>query len=396
MLTRKNYLDKMIKFKDPDLIKIIVGVRRSGKSTLLKQFRDHLLEQFFEEQVLFFTLEYKINDVFRDGDEFYRHLKEQITEKETYVLIDEIQMVRDWQRVVASILAEYPHVDIYITGSNAHLLSGELATNIAGRYVQIPIYPLSFNEYLEFKRDDPSYLEDHFYRYITEGGFPKAVLSNNQDLQQTTLRDIFSSIVLYDIMGRGEVRDQDVFLRVIHFLLDNIGNIISINNIVTTLRSDGIKTTHKTVSHFLYLLEQAFFFYKVQRYNIRGKELLRSKAKYYVVDTGIRNAQLAKSWRDNTGSQIENIVFIELKRRGYDVSVGDYSGKEIDFIARNHQETIYYQVTRQLPENSTRETDNLLHLPDNYKKMIITANRMDVGSVEGIEIIHVIDFLRKD
>ena len=313
--------------------------------------------------------------------------------EKTYFLFDEIQEVENWQRVVNGLRVAYDS-DIYITGSNATMLSGELATLLSGRYVEIKIMPLSFIEFCEFKnyQDDSRYLR-YYQEYLEIGSFPSVALLQNESLTENVLEGIFDSIILKDVSLRGGIKDTALLLRIVRYLMDQIGHPVSAGSIANTLSSSGRKTSNETVDKYLNLLEDSFIFYKADRYDIRGKERLKTLSKYYVVDLGLRNVVLGRN-RGNFGSQLENIVFLELIRRGFEVSVGKLDDKEIDFVCRNPHETLYVQVAYELPQNSKRETDNLLRIPDNYRKILITGNPMDSGVVEGIEILSVIDFLR--
>jgi predicted AAA+ superfamily ATPase len=395
MIERPTYVSWLKKAKDTEFIKVITGVRRSGKSMILEMARrmieeagsQNILQMNFESQA-FLTIK-KGEDLaaFIQSAEFDRHQK-------VYFLFDEIQEVEGWQKVINSLRVDYD-ADIYITGSNAKLLSGELATYLSGRYVELKVFPLSFKEYLSFidfdaRSKSPDVV---FNDYVTWGGFPMLPGLADDQIKQSVSEGIFDSILLKDVALRGEVRDRELLLRVVDFLLDNIGKPLSSTNIANSLKNYNVKTTNSSVDRYLNLLRDALLFYRAQRYDIRGKERLKTLGKYYVVDTGLRNQQLGKTFRDNRGNQLENIVFVELQRRGYQVFVGKYDTKEIDFVALKAGRYEYFQVTYQLPENSTREEDNLLKLPDNYRKTIITASRMDVGNIGGIDVVHIVDWL---
>ena len=395
MYNRKDYLEQLIKFKDTEFIKVITGVRRSGKTYLLKSFKE-MLEQLgvIEENIFFMSFESFRNRKFRDAEKLYEKIITTVSKNEKiYFLFDEIQLVTDWQDVVNSLRIDF-NSDIYVTGSNASILSGELATLLAGRYVTIEVFPFSFKEFLDFT-DSVKSTEEVFFDYVTSGGFPSLLHITHQDVKTTIMIDILDTILYKDIAMRANLSNEEVLVRVVDYLLDNIGQTISVNKIVNTMKTDGINVSFQTIDKLLLQLENAYLFYKVQRYDLRGKERLKTLGKYFVVDTGIRNYRLTKTFRDNMGSQIENIVYIELKRRGYRVFVGKYDDYEIDFVAYKNNIVKYYQVTRQMPKD-TREEDNLLRIPDNYEKKIITANRMDVGNIGGIEIQYITDFLLCD
>lgn len=395
MINRPVYIQKLLRYHQYPEIKVITGVRRSGKSTLLRLFHEKLVLE--NRNVVLLNFEQATNDHLRTYEAFYTFLKEQLDiSPETTFLLDEIQNVEQWQRALASVQAEYTTVQLYITGSNASLLSGELATNIVGRTVQLHVYPLSFKEYLTFTGKNSQDIQTLF-SYVTFGGLPSAVRAEEDiDYSRSVLTDILDGILFRDVVSRGNIRQQELFKRVVKFVMDNIGNVLSVNRIVSYLKLEGLKTSFQTIDSFLTLLEEAFVLYKAEQFDIRGKERLKSQAKYYVVDTGLRNNLLGKDYRDNAGNQLENIVFLELKRRGYTVHVGKYDGKEIDFVANKDGAYHYYQVTRQIPEESTRESDNLLYIPDNYEKRMITANPLDPRDIDGIQVVFILDFLLEE
>jgi len=397
MFERKQYMKWLVDARDTEFIKVITGVRRSGKSMLLKMVEKMILDSgVTAEQVVFVNFESSSSDSLKTSE----NLKEYVQglgfskDQKVYFLFDEIQEVSEWQVFVNSLRVDYD-ADIYLTGSNANLLSGELATYLSGRYITLNVYPLSFAEYLEFSGFDEKVgiLDKEFLTYMQWGGFPMLPTLLNEELKRAVLDGIIDSILFKDVALRGEIRDKENLIRVVNFLLDIIGNTISTKKISDTLKGEGITISAPSVDRFLGLLTDAMIFYRAQRYDIRGKSHLRTQAKYYVVDIGLRNQRLGKTYRDNVGSQLENIVYIELKRRGYEVSVGKFDTKEIDFVALKGGVVKYYQVAYQLPFENTREEDNLINLPDNYKKTIITANRMDVGNIAGIDVIHIVDFL---
>lgn len=394
-ILRPLYLKRIEPMIDTEFIKVITGVRRSGKSYLLLMIRDQLLKRgISEKQIIYLNFENPEYFDLLDYRKLYEYLKKKVDKsKKTYFFFDEIQEVHEWQKLINGLRVAFDS-DIYITGSNASLLSGELASYLTGRYVQIPVLPLTFREYLKFKnyeQDDPA---RHFNDYLEYGGFPSVVLQDNNQLKRDVLSGIYNSILLRDVAGRATIKNTEVLERVGLFLLGNAGQLISINKIANTLRSSGFKISNNTIEAYLNLLQDAFLFYKVPRYDIRGKELLKGQGKFYAVDLGFVRSQLRRE-RINRGSKIENLVYLELLSRGYEVFVGKYDTKEIDFVAKNDSDTLYIQVTDQIPQNNTRETDNFLHLPTGYRKIIITNNWDDVGVIDGIEVVHITDFLTK-
>lgn len=394
-ILRPLYLKRIEPMIDTEFIKVITGVRRSGKSYLLLMIRDQLLKRgISEKQIIYLNFENPEYFDLLDYRKLYEYLKKKVDKsKKTYFFFDEIQEVHEWQKLINGLRVAFDS-DIYITGSNASLLSGELASYLTGRYVQIPVLPLTFREYLKFKnyeQDDPA---RHFNDYLKYGGFPSVVLQDNNQLKRDVLSGIYNSILLRDVAGRATIKNTEVLERVGLFLLGNAGQLISINKIANTLRSSGFKISNNTIEAYLNLLQDAFLFYKVPRYDIRGKELLKGQGKFYAVDLGFVRSQLRRE-RINRGSKIENLVYLELLSRDYEVFVGKYDTKEIDFVAKNDSDTLYIQVTNQIPQNNTRETDNFLHLPTGYRKIIITNNWDDVGVIDGIEVVHITDFLTK-
>lgn len=393
---RRQYIRRLVEFRDTEFIKVLTGVRRSGKSCILHMFRDYLINSGVEaNRIIYINFEHPDTEEIKNDTALIEHLKSLIDQSgKIYFLFDEIQEVEKWQSVVNGLRVAYDS-DIYITGSNATMLSGELATLLSGRYVEIKIMPLSFVEFCEFKdyQDDSRYLR-YYQEYMEIGSFPSVALLQNEALVDNVLEGIFNSIILKDVSLRGGIKDTALLLRIVRYLMDQIGHPVSAGSIANTLTSSGRKTSNETVDRYLTLLEDAFIFYKAERYDIRGKERLKTLCKYYVVDLGLRNVVLGRN-RGNYGSQLENIIYLELIRRGYEVTVGKLDDKKIDFICRNAHETLYVQVAYELPRNNKRETENLLRIPDNYRKILITGNPMDAGVVDGIEIIPVIDFLRR-
>lgn len=394
MIVRNLYLNRLRKFQNTEFVKVITGVRRSGKTFILRMFRDELHNQGIpDKQIIFINFESMQYRSLLNKNAFYDYvMKLIIPNKKMYLFFDEIQQVDGWEDVINSFRVDFDS-DIYVSGSNASLLSGELATLLTGRIVEIPIYPLSFKEYLTF-RNTNEHLEQEFNNYITEGGFPAVALVQDDAVKQSILDGIYSSILLRDVTERAQIRDDGQLIQISNYLLSEIGNLVSGNKIAGVLNNEGFKTSNATsVLRYINLLENAFLFYPAKRYDLRGKAYLRTTAKYYAVDTGLRNTTLNRNYHDNYGHQIENIVYLELRRRGFQVDVGKDDTKEIDFVAHKSNEVQYYQVTMQLPSDSDREVNNLVSLNDNYPKFVLTANRMDVGQVNGIPVKHIIDWL---
>lgn len=396
MYIRREYLDKLIAYRDTEFIKVISGVRRSGKSFLLKMFEDYLLDEGLEDQILSINFEHPDTFGIQTSEKLYNYIKERVTsDKKQYFLFDEIQEVENWQSLINGLRVAY-NCDIYITGSNASLLSGEMATYLSGRYVEIQVYPLSFSEIVKAKKLQSSIeIEREFDHYLQYGGFPSLLAIDNEDLKKDVLKGIYNSILLRDVSQRGNIANTDLLLKLSAFLMDNIGSPISVNKITNYFNSSGTKVSYETIDRYLALLEDAFIFYKAIRYDIRGKERLKTLGKYYLVDLGLRDCILGRP-NTNRGAVVENLVFLKLLQSGYRVFVGKYDEKEIDFVAFKDAEVKYIQVAFEIPSLSDRETRNLLLIRENYEKILITMNYRDVGVVDGIKIIHLIDFLLED
>lgn len=392
MLKRERYLEKLISYKDTEFIKVITGVRRSGKSTLLMLFKEHI-EENSSDYVMFLNFEHPDTFDYQTYDKLYDYIKSKVpTKGKIYFLFDEIQEVENWQKLINGLRVAYD-CDIYITGSNATLLSGELSTYLTGRYVEIKVYPFSFSEIVEFKKiESDKDIQLAFNEYLKFGGFPSVVNLQDESLKQEVLKGIYNSVILKDVSLRSKIDDVNMLLRISIFLMDNIGNPVSTNRVTDYIKSQGDTTSFERVNNYINLLEEAFIFYKAERYDIRGKERLKTLGKYYVVDSGIRNAMLQRT-STNRGAQLENVVYLKLRSSGYDVFVGKYNQYEIDFVCFKEDRVKYIQVAYELPKNNNRETTNLLLIKENYEKLVITMNYLDVGEVDGVQVVHVIDFL---
>lgn len=394
MFERPEYLNQLIKFKDTDFIKVITGVRRSGKSVLLMLFQEHLMQEGVpDDHIIYMNFESFEYQTITTEEEFREKLNDLLPKdrKKVYLLFDEIQVVEGWQRVINGLRVSFDS-DIVITGSNANILSGELATLLSGRYIEIPIYPFSFKEFLSVKGIELSSrkVDIAYNEYEKYGGFPSVTIAE-ESIKDTILSGIFDTIVLNDVALRSGIKDPAVLKSIISFLADNVGQLVNTSRIVNTLKSDGIETTNHTVNRYLDLLESAYLFYRTRQYDIRGWEYLRTNGKYFIVDTGLRRNAVGRK-DGNYSNRLENIVYIELLRRGYTVDVGKLDTKEIDFVARRLDETLYVQVTYELPNNS-HETDNLLHIKDNYKKIVVTGKYHDIEQIDGIPIVYIADWL---
>lgn len=396
MLKREKYLNQLIESKDLNLIKVITGVRRSGKSTLLLQFKDYLLSQkIAEKNIIYMNFESAEWYDIKDYQDLYKYIKENINKGKNYLLLDEVQNIKMWEKAVNSLLVDID-CDIYITGSNAYLLSSELTTLLAGRVLTIKIYPFSFKEFIEeypFKDNEDKY--DKFDKYLRFGGMPMLVnMNDNEELMINYLNDIKEVVLKKDIINRNSIKDVVFLDNLIKYMSSCIGNLTTPNSISEFMRKNGSNITNETVDTYLKMIENAYFIYRVPRYELKGKQLLKTQGKYYFVDNGLKNIISGFSSYD-TGSSYENLIYIELLRRGYEVYVGKYNDLEIDFIAIKPNERVYYQVSRSILDEKVeqRETKSLLAVKDNYKKVILTMDKAKNKQIEGIEVINIIDFL---
>jgi predicted AAA+ superfamily ATPase len=392
MIKRTAYLNNLQQLKDTDLIKVITGVRRSGKSTLLAQFREELaIAGVRKEQIIAVNFENLYNDQLRDYQKLYQYLTAQITTKQKYyIFLDEIQNVKDFQRVVDSLYLN-KQLDIYLTGSNAYLLSGELATLLSGRYIEIKLLPFSFAEYLALAGSDK---RAAWKNYFSNGGFPYAATITQDNIRMQYLDGLYNTVLVKDVLARKKIADPTLLGDIFRFLLDNIGNIVSSKKIADSLTSYGRKASPLTVENYLAALSEAFIIYKAERYDIKGKQHLKSLSKYYAVDLGLRTLLLGNQHTD-IGHLLENIVYLELLRRGYKVYIGKMDDREVDFIAMSAGGTrAYYQVAVTALDSNTfaREIAPLQKIRDNYPKYLLTLDDLP-QECEGIKELNILDFL---
>lgn len=395
---RKEFFDRLKGFKDKHLIKVITGIRRCGKSTLMTMFRDYLLTTgISSEQIIYLNFEDFDNLELLDIRKLYAWIKPKIQkEKMTYVFFDEIQNVPEFQRVVDSLFLN-PKIDIYLTGSNACLLSGELATLLSGRYVTIEMLPLSFKEFCSVQNSQLSKAEK--YRlYVENSSFPYVInlLSNKTEVLDY-LQGVYSSIVLKDVMDRGNITDTKMLESLVRFLFDSIGSPISAKKIADTMTSAGRKTDSKTIEKYISALENSYIVYEAKRYDIKGKQYLKLLEKYYAADIGLRYLLLGSKAND-VGHILENIIYLELKRRGYKVFVGKVDSMEVDFVAQTQSGNTYFQVAATVRDQNTleRELRPLQAIKDNYPKFLITLDDDPDCDFEGIQKINAIDWLLKE
>ena len=396
MILRKTYLDQIIPFIDKNLIKVLTGVRRSGKTVLLQQIQDYLLQHGRRKNnVVYISFESKANAHLKNSDALYAYLidAEKKADGKTYIFLDEIQTVSSWEEVVSSLLVDLD-CDIYITGSNSKLLSGELATLIAGRYIQIHVYPFTLSEAKEITQQNGTFVSDDalFLDYLRYGGLPLR-FSLEEISVEPYLSDTYDAIVVKDIIQRNKLNDSALLNLLLSFLMDNIANPFSARSIVSALAANGIRTSVDTVLAYIGYIKNAMIISSVQRYDIKGKKLLTAGEKYYAVDLGLRNVIKASDEID-FNKLYENVVYLELLSRGYDVKVGKTDNYEIDFVAYKGKERIYVQVCYLLasPETVEREFGNLERINDNYPKYVISGDLPDF-SRNGIRHFNIVRFL---
>lgn len=400
MIKREKYLNRLIDSKDTEFIKVITGVRRSGKSTLLLMFKEYLLNNgIYEKNIIHINFESAIYDEISNYKELYQYIKDNLSGGKNYILLDEVQNVDKWEKAINSLNVDFD-VDIYITGSNAYLLSSELATLLSGRYIEIKIYPLSFKEYLKFNGYDNSDLEDKFNKYLKYGGLPAIThIKEKDDLVMTYLNDIYNTIVKKDVIERNSIKDISLLEKIIKYIASNIGSQVSANKISDYLNSNKIveKSNHQTIDNYLKMLENAFIIYKADRSDIKSKSILKTLGKYYIADSGIRNIILGFRNIDE-GHLLENIVYLELLRRGYRVNIGKTLEYEVDFVAENVNEIKYYQVTQSIKDDKVknRELRSLESISDNYEKTILTMDKTINKDFNGIKVVNIIDFLLEE
>ena len=398
MIVRNEYLNVLKRFKDKDLIKVITGIRRCGKSTLLEMFQDYLKENGVEEcQIISINLEDLDYNFITDYMTLYKYINNKLKEKKKYyIFIDEVQKINEFQKTVDSLYIK-KNVDLYITGSNANLLSSELATLLSGRYIEVKMLPLSFKEYKEAYKDLSN--EDLYQKYISLGSLPYTTSLDTEDDVSMYLSSVYNDIIIKDVMARKKIQDETMLRNVANFAMDNIGSLLSTNNIANTMISDGKDINVRTVEKYLEGFTESFFLYKASRYDIKGREYLKTQGKYYVSDLGFRYFMLGRKIGD-FGHILENVVYLELLRRGYDVYIGKIDEYEVDFVAINNEGRLYVQVTdtlKGLDENDTRILDrelrSLKKINDNYEKIVLTSDKIPAYNEEGIKIRNVLEWL---
>ncbi len=403
MVKRKEYLNKLIEWKDEQVIKVVTGIRRCGKSTLLMQYQNYLRENgVMNEQIISLNFEELENEDLLDYKVLYSYIKERLCkDKMTYIFLDEIQNVASFEKAIDSLYVK-DNTDVYITGSNSYLLSGELATLLTGRYVEISMLPLSFAEYEELTNKSS---DDAFSEYMRYGGMPYiATMNKTQEKVNTYIEGIYNTVVVKDIEERQKRRETDPDKRKINdiallktiakYLSSVVGSQVSVKSVTDYLTSNGRRVSPNTVDDYMDALAESYIFYPAERFDIVGKEILKSNKKWYIVDLGLRNHILPRKNYD-LGFSIENIVYFELLRRGYKVNIGKHANAEVDFVAQKNGVLTYFQVTADMTNESTfeREMTPLRNIKDNYEKIVLTLDKFSVGNYEGVKVINLIDWL---
>ena len=398
MINRPLYMDKIMVYVDTPFVKVLTGIRRSGKSTIMKMIMDKLENERHipKENIIsmrFDSMEYE--DM--TAKQMFEKIKAGLCDQgRTYLFLDEVQEISGWEKVVNSFLGEYD-VDIYVTGSNSRMMSSEIATYLTGRYVSFQVYPLSFEEYLAFRREVTEVKNPHqeLADYVRLGGFPATHLrAYSQDEVYTIVRDIYNSTIFSDIVRRNQIRKVDQLERVVKYTFSNVGNTFSAKSISDYLKSEKRSIDNETVYSYLEKLEKAYILHRCSRYDLQGKEILKTQEKFYLADISLRYSVLGYG-PDSVASSLENVVYLELCRRGYKVYIGKTADGEIDFVASRQGEKLYVQVTQEIHSEKTekREYERLLEIKDNYPKYVLRTDEFASGNYEGIKTMHIADFL---
>ncbi|CDX05134.1 hypothetical protein SDC9_34272 [bioreactor metagenome] len=397
MILRPLYMNTLKEYRDVPLVKILAGIRRCGKSTILAMLRDDLLKNGVPADHII-SMRYTSED-FDDGltdKQMYNDIKEQMNDKERYyLLLDEVQEIAGWEKAINSLLEDF-QTDIYVTGSNSKLMSSEISTYLTGRYISIPVFTLSFAEYLEFKKESMLAKKELLNEYLRLGGFPiVAAGSFDESSAYQIVEGIYHSVITNDITKRHNITNFDLFSRVVNYIVENVGKTFSANAIVKFLKSEGRALSVETVYNYLQWLEKAFVIYRCQRYDLQGKSVLKTQEKFYLADTSLKYCIMGFNPK-SIAAMLENMVYFELQRRGYKVYIGKNATKEVDFVAVRRDERIYIQVCRRLPEEPDRELANLLEIKDHYPKYVVTLDEFAAGNINGVKFVHLADFLLSD
>lgn len=394
MIVRPYYLDILKTYRDTPLVKILAGIRRCGKSTILDMLKDDLISSGISADHII-QLRYTSEELDDDmtAKQMYRDIKDKMTDNlRYYLLLDEVQEINGWERAVNTLLEDF-NTDIYVTGSNSKLMSSEISTYLTGRYISIPVFTLSFSEYLEFKKGNGLTPKELLNEYIRMGGFPIVALGNfDERSSYQIVEGIYNSVITRDITKRHNITNFDLFNRVVKYVIENVGKTFSANAIVKFMKGEGRTLSVETVYNYLEWLEKAFVIYRCQRYDMQGKTVLKTQEKFYLADASLKYCMLGFNPK-SIATMLENIVYFELRRKGYDVYIGKNAAKEIDFVAVRRDERLYVQVCRNFPEASEREVSNLLEIKDHYPKYVVTLDELAGGNINGVKIVHLVDFL---
>ena len=394
MIVRPHYLEMLRTYRDIPLVKILAGIRRCGKSTILQMLKEDLLKNGVSAGHIIsmrYTSE-DFDDNMTDKD-MYNSIKEKMAcGGRYYLLLDEVQEITNWEKAVNSLLENFD-TDIYVTGSNSKLMSGEISTYLTGRYISIPVFTLSFAEYMEFKKPREGSPKERLNEYIRMGGFPIIALSSfDENTAYQVVEGIYHSVITNDITRRHNITNFALFHRIVKYVVENVGKTFSANAIVKFLKSEGRALSVESVYNYLEWLEKAFVIYRCQRYDLQGKSVLKTQEKFYLADASLKYCVMGFNAK-SVAAMLENIVYFELRRKGYEVYIGKNETKEIDFVAVRRSERIYVQVCRNMPEESDREAANLLEIKDHYPKYIVTLDELAAGNINGIKVLHLADFL---
>lgn len=394
MIVRPYYLDILKTYRDTPLVKILAGIRRCGKSTILDMLKDDLISSGISADHII-QLRYTSEELDDDmtAKQMYRDIKDKMTDNlRYYLLLDEVQEINGWERAVNTLLEDF-NTDIYVTGSNSKLMSSEISTYLTGRYISIPVFTLSFSEYLEFKKGNGLTPKELLNEYIRMGGFPIVALGNfDERSSYQIVEGIYNSVITRDITKRHNITNFDLFNRVVKYVIENVGKTFSANAIVKFMKGEGRTLSVETVYNYLEWLEKAFVIYRCQRYDMQGKTVLKTQEKFYLADASLKYCMLGFNPK-SIAAMLENIVYFELRRKGYDIYIGKNAAKEIDFVAVRRNERLYVQVCRNFPEESEREVANLLEIKDHYPKYVVTLDELAGGNINGVKIVHLVDFL---
>lgn len=394
MIIRTEYMNMLRTYRDIPLVKILAGIRRSGKSTILAMLQEDLIHSGISADHIInmrYTSE-EFDEGMSDKDMYSGIRSQMVDEDRYYLLLDEVQEIEGWEKAVNSLL-ENANTDIYVTGSNSRLMSGEISTYLTGRYVSIPVYTLSFSEYLEFRKNDSRSQKELLNEYLRFGGFPIIAAGSFDECSAYQIAEgIYNSVITNDITRRHNIMNYDLFNRVVRYVVENVGKTFSANAVAKFLKSEGRSLSVEAVYNYLDWLEKAFIVYRCQRYDLQGKSVLRTQEKFYLADSSLKYCIMGFNPK-SIAAMLENIVYFELRRRGYEVYIGKKDAKEIDFVAVRRDERIYVQVCRMMPEESDREITNLLEIKDHYPKYVVTLDELASGNVNGIKIVHLADFL---